>query len=216
MEIHVPEWMRKEDNDPRTTRVLPGPIPLKNIRLVHAYLDPETLVKRDIIVEEARITQFRGGEHEREIEGLPSSDNSVRWERILWPESQKDEDVEDYDCDTLRITVDEETFMPTLLRPPMPSSVLDELRNKYSKFRDRHDPAYLKQKQEEDLEADARKQIPDWMLQPSRELREKAKNKERLIKPAVPDLMSEDDFLARVGKLMSERALEKEPPDSKA
>ena len=206
MEIHVAEWMRKEDNDPRATRIINGPIPLTNVRLVHAYLDPQTHVRRDVIVEKAKITNFRDGDFEREIEGLPSSDQSTRWERIPWPESNKDEDVADNDSDTLRITVDDVTFIPTLTRPPMPPSVLDELRNKYSKFRDRHDPEYLEQKHAEDREADARKQIPDWMLQPSRELREKAKNKERLIKPAVPDLMSEDDFLERVGELMSERA----------
>ena len=39
--------------------------------------------------------------------------------------------------------MEEETWTPTLVRPPMPGSVIDELRNKYSVFRDRHDDAFV-------------------------------------------------------------------------
>jgi large subunit ribosomal protein L24 len=45
--------------------------------------------------------------------------------------------------DTLRITTEEVTFLPTLIQMPTPAGVLDELRNKYSKFRIRHDDAYI-------------------------------------------------------------------------
>ncbi|KAF2235172.1 hypothetical protein EV356DRAFT_445390 [Viridothelium virens] len=228
MEVRVSEFMRREDNDPRPTRVLPGPVPVKNVRLVHAYLDPETHIQRDIIVEEVTMTAYwrdpvtEKVSFERQIKGLPSNEpiregyKRPDWERIPWPKEEEEPEKEDHDSDTLRITVDERTFVPSLLRPPMPPSVLDELRNKYSKFRTRHDPEYIEAKQAEDLEAEAREEVPEWMLQPSRELREKAKKKERLVKPAVPDLMSEEDFLVRVGKLMSERGVPAEPLAAKA
>src|SRR5262249_48234034 len=45
--------------------------------------------------------------------------------------------------DTLRITTEEVTFLPTLIQMPTPASVIDELRNKYSKFRIRHDEEYI-------------------------------------------------------------------------
>ncbi|KAL9097256.1 MAG: hypothetical protein Q9165_000683 [Trypethelium subeluteriae] len=223
VEVALSEWMRKEENDLRPTRVLPGPVPVKNIRLVHAYLDPETHIQRDIVVEEVAIAAYWRDEYtgkvtfERQIVGLPSNEPTEEgrkrpdWERIPWPKEEEEQEKEDHDSDTLRITVDQPTFVPSLLRPPMPPSVLDELRNKYSKFRTRHDPEYIEAKQAEDLEAEARKDVPEWMLQPSRELREKVKKKERLIKPAVPDLMSEEDFLARVGELMSERGVSAKP-----
>ena len=221
--------MRKEDNDTRLTRVISSPIPAANVRLVHAYLDPKTQVKRDIIVEEAKIANFwrdpvtKRVTYHRQIEGLPSNNpvsegyDRPDWEQIHWPKGTGNKPPkEEHDSDTLRITVDDRTFVPTLLRPPMPLSVLDELRNRYSKFRDRHDPEYVAAKEAEDVEAEARKEIPDWMLQPSQELRERAKTKEKPIKPATPDLMSEDDFLARVGELMSERPSPKELLAAKA
>ncbi|KAI9688489.1 MAG: hypothetical protein M1822_001438 [Bathelium mastoideum] len=223
IEVEIPAWMRKQDGDTRTTRVMSAPISVKDVRLVHAYLDPDTNIQRDVIVEEVKMCDFwrdpvtKEASYSREIEGLPTSepaesDGRPQWERIPWPEMKNDEpEKADQDSDTLRITVDEKSFVPTLLRPPMPPSVLDELRNKYSKFRDRHDPEYIATKEAEDLETDARKQMPEWMLQPSRELRERAKNKEKIIKPAVPDLISEEDFLARVGQLMSERTSSQVP-----
>ena len=219
--------MRKEYSENQSTRVIPGPISVKNIRLVHAYLDPETHTQRDVIANEVSMCAFwrdpitKEVTYGREIKGLPSSepeyDDRPSWERIPWPDSKEDEPEEkDHDADTLRITVDEKTFVPTLLRPPMPPSVLDELRNRYSKFRDRHDPEYIAAKEAEDVDADARTHMPEWMLQPSRELRDRAKNKEKLIKPAVPDLLSEEDFLARIGQIMSERTVSQEALQEKA
>jgi len=46
------------------------------------------------------------------------------------------------ESDTLRYQVEEATWTPTLLRAPMPASIIDELRGKYSKHRTRHEPSY--------------------------------------------------------------------------
>lgn len=71
--------------------------------------------------------------------------------RIPWPAVDEPE-YKDEDVDTLRIQVEDKSFLPTLLRPPMPPSVIDELRNKFSKFRDRHDDDYIAKKIKEDEE----------------------------------------------------------------
>ena len=46
--------------------------------------------------------------------------------------------------------VETPTWVPSLQSAPFPSSVLDELRNKYSKYRTRHDPEWAEQKKLED------------------------------------------------------------------
>lgn len=78
-------------------------------------------------------------------------------QEIPWPEPPV-ESTEDQPVDTLRIQVEEHTFNPSLKSYPFPSpTIIDELRNKYSVFRTRHDPEYLERKHEEDIRAAWRK-----------------------------------------------------------
>ena len=73
---------------------------------------------------------------------------------IPWPDGNKTDELVGVDpnkkrapetqpSDTPAKLVEKPTFFPTLLMEPLPSSIIDELRNKYSKFRDRHDPSYV-------------------------------------------------------------------------
>ena len=88
--------------------------------------------------------------------------------------------------------------MPTLLHPPMPMSVIDELRNKYSKFRTRHDPEYIAAKMEEDRIAEEQKSLSKKMRTPLNEANRKArKERKKLGKGALTD-----DMLAKIGELM--------------
>lgn len=64
--------------------------------------------------------------------------------------------ISDGEMDTSRVDVEASTFVASLGEPPMPSTVIDELRNKYSKFRTRHDPEYLRQKMLEDYQKEYR------------------------------------------------------------
>lgn len=75
-----------------------------------------------------------------------------------WPEKEEEEH-EDHDADTLRVTVDEVTFQRTLHNPPMPPMVIDELRNKYSKYRTRHDPEYIAKLNEKAKKEEARQRL---------------------------------------------------------
>lgn len=96
---------------------------------------------------------------------------------IPWPEETKVDVVRDEDGDTSRKEVEHKTWEPTLLRAPFPGTIINELRNQYSKYRTRHDPMWVKNRKLEDL----RQQYLEsrTLLTPSGEYRAKiAKEKE--------------------------------------
>lgn len=68
---------------------------------------------------------------------------------IPWPNPET-HNYQDKESDTLRLDVETLTWTPSLKNQPFPSSVLDELRNKYSKHRTRHDPKYVEEKKLEE------------------------------------------------------------------
>ncbi|RYP50118.1 hypothetical protein DL768_004322 [Monosporascus sp. mg162] len=160
------------------------PLPISAIRLVHPLKDPQTGVTRDVIINQLthsgmvvdRVTGKR--EWERVVPGLNVS--------IPWP-PEEPEELKDYVCDTLRIDVEERTFVPTLLRPPMPPTVIDELRNKYSRFRTRHEPEYIARLEAEEREKEERRrQAEQSMRTPLQEFhRQERANKKKKGKPRL-------------------------------
>lgn len=133
---------------------MPLQVPIQAVRLVHPLTDPITKHTRDVIIKEL---VPRGIQRDKPT-------GRVTWSRVVpglnveipWPRAFEEEEhnelfkeYEDYSCDTLRIDVDHRSFVPTLLRPPMPSQVIDELRNRYSKFRTRHEEEYVQRKRDE-------------------------------------------------------------------
>ena len=112
--------------------------------------------------------------------------------------------------DTLRIDVDTQTWTPTLLRAPLPGTVIDELRGKYSVFRTRHDADYLKHLRQIDT---ARSKHEKWVADggglldtPKREasLRAQAARKEALNKQGR---VLNDQVLEGIGKMMWDRGM---------
>lgn len=76
---------------------------------------------------------------------IPGSKGKLgQWLEIPLPKQalHKHSGAPEYPDDTVRFEVESRTWTPTLLRAPMPGSVIDELRNKYSRFRTRHDAGY--------------------------------------------------------------------------
>ncbi|KAI9717701.1 MAG: Nuclear envelope morphology protein 1 [Chrysothrix sp. TS-e1954] len=137
-------------------------IPVDDVRLVYPLPDPSTGVPRDTLLRNL----VRRNDH------FDIYKNEKVWDRYLepqhvripWPEKDEPEHI-DRDGDTLRINVEEASFLPSLLRPPMPLGVIDELRKRTSKFRDRHDPEYVAKKMAEDdaeqaASERARRQMP--------------------------------------------------------
>ncbi|KAI1766572.1 hypothetical protein GGR53DRAFT_485828 [Hypoxylon sp. FL1150] len=172
------------------------PLPISSIRLVHPIKDPATGTTRDVVINQL-------------VHGNMVSDRVTgkkRWSRIVpglnieipWPKKEKP-DVKDYKCDTLRIDVEDKTFVPTLLRPPMPESVIDELRNRYSRFRTRHDPEYIARLEAAEREKQDRRKLMDSMRTPLQEYHRA--ERERKKKKGKPRLTLE--MLEKIGEVMA-------------
>lgn len=118
------------------------PVPMDNIRHVIALEDPNGTT-RDHIIQHA----YAGGpylerpswsklpRHSRYVSGLNME--------IPWPK-EEEPNIETGKWDTLLEEAEFPTWVPSLQNSPFPPSVLDELRGKYSRFRTRHDPEFVK------------------------------------------------------------------------
>lgn len=192
MDIKIPEYMLMTETDKRPIRTLEAPIPLSALRLVHPLPHPETGELRDVVINELQRGRTRKGETKRHIAGVNP--------RLFIPLPKKEvEEHEDHDIDTLRIEVEEKTFVPSLLRPPMPKTVIDELRNKYSKFRDRHDEDFIARKIKEDEETAKNKRTRELMRTPLKE----TLRRERMAKKALGKPRLSEKMLARIGEVMA-------------
>jgi large subunit ribosomal protein L24 len=197
-DVRIPEHMLAKEADKTPFRAFERPLPLASVRLVAPLPHSETGVLRDVVINELKlkktsIAELRGDEEpSRFIAGLEPPT------RIPYPEVEP-ETFEDHDDDTLRIEVESKTWVPTLLSPPMPPSIIDELRNKYSRFRDRHDDAYIARKLREDEEALERTKTGKKMMTPLKELRKK----ERMENKARGKPVLGEEMLAKIGEVMA-------------
>lgn len=170
------------------------PIRLEDVRLVYPLPNPETGILEDTIIAELetvkvyydRETGNRGWK--RAIKG--DLDTIIPWPRY----DSKPEPVE-HPSDTRRLDVERRTFNPTLLAPPFPSPIIDELRNKYSVFRTRHEEPYLAKL----LQKEADKGRP-MVRTPLQELNRKI----RLEKKALGPPVLAEDVLERIGRVMAQ------------
>ncbi|RQM04552.1 hypothetical protein DH86_00004416, partial [Scytalidium sp. 3C] len=197
VDVAVPQWMLDaDDGDKRPVRSLPKPVPLTSVRLVYPLTNPETGETRDVIIKKLVNSRIW---HDRYT-------GTTKWSRVIpgldivvpWPKKEPKE-YKDHECDTLRLDVETKSFVPTLLRPPMPGSVIDELRNKYSIFRTRHDPEYIEKKMAEDREKDAKKKLAEEMRSPLKELN----RKERKLKKAKGKGKISTDMLEKIGEVIA-------------
>jgi large subunit ribosomal protein L24 len=191
-----PELFQRLDGD--NTRITPVEVPLaySDVRLVHTLTDPITKRKRDVIVDTIKMgpVDINKNTGERKWERYIAGP----YKRIEWPYDDAPE-YDDHQDDTLRISVDEQTFVPTLLTPPMPLSVIDELRGKYSKYRTRHDEQYLAKQVEKEEALNARSNWESTMKMPVQLFHEKQKaEKEKRGEPQLTE-----DMLARIGEVMA-------------
>lgn len=193
----IPEWMQKaEGQENRPVRTVEGPVSLTSVKLVFPLPDPETGIMRDVIVKRV----VNGNIFHDRRTGRKSWTRFIAGLNVVIPWPKIEPKVhKDYDCDTLRVDVETKTFVPTLLKPPMPSTVIDELRNKYSKFRTRHDEEYIQAKMQEDEEKDAKKRMAKEMMTP---LKEKRKEERKLLK-AKGKLKLTEEMLAKIGEVMA-------------
>lgn len=178
-------------------RTMEAAIPLPSVRLIHKLEDPETGQARDVVVQKIVLRDIWHDRHlgiHRRARIIPGLE-----EQVPWPRKEPREEPE-HDIDTVRLDVEAQTWVPTLLTPPMPMSVIDELRGKYSKFRDRHDEEFLAKKTAEDEAAKAKKKL---LQEAASTPLQEAKRRERQERKArgFPELTTE--MLARIGEVMA-------------
>ncbi|GAB1731250.1 hypothetical protein NU195Hw_g4221t1 [Hortaea werneckii] len=201
VDLSIPEWMQEERGaDPEPIHSMPRSFSINDVRLVYPLPDPETGIPRDVVIDRLININYEFDKAKKEWtqgDRLIPGTNTI----IPWPE-KADEYHEDFENDTLRLNVDEQTFRPFLLHPPMPLSVIDELRNKFSRFRTRHDWDFIERKELEDERVEKRKELAKGMRTPLQELAE-VRRKEREEKQR--DLS--DEQLAKIGEVIAaERA----------
>ncbi|KAJ5625947.1 hypothetical protein N7510_002256 [Penicillium lagena] len=148
-DVAVPDWMQTSMGIKSDIVTNSLPIPIDDIRHVIALQDPKTGLIEDWIVEHA----YAAGPF---VERHPDSTTPKFTRYVLgedieipWP-VENIPPAKDGQWDTTRMEADTDTWVPSLAHPPFPSSIIDELRNKFSKFRTRHDPEYVRLKVEED------------------------------------------------------------------
>ncbi|TAQ86927.1 hypothetical protein B7494_g4767 [Chlorociboria aeruginascens] len=199
VDIQIPPYMiSPEDQDKRPYRSYEKPIPLRSVRLVYPLKDEATGEVRDVIVSRLENRSF----------WFDHRTGYTRWDRVIpgldikipWPPREPVQ-YKDQECDTLRIEVDVRSFIPTLLRPPMPGSVIDELRNKYSKFRTRHDPEYIEAKMQEDREKEAKKKLDKEMMTPIQQLN----RKERKLRKKMGKKKLTPGMLEKIGEIIAKK-----------
>lgn len=120
--------------------------------------------------------------------------------KVPWPKKERKEQ-KDFASDTLRLEVEIRSFVPTLLRPPMPGSVIDELRNKFSKFRTRHDPEYIEAKIREDQEIEGKKRTIEEMRTPLKEIN----RRERKLRKVKGKGTLTKEMLERIGRVIAKK-----------
>lgn len=199
-DVHVPDWAQQEGAEPQPVMSLSLHVPIEDVRLVYPLPDEQTGVVRDVVIDRLERVDEQWDDVKREWdqgERAIVGTNTI----IPWPESFEP-DEPDHEADTLRISVEEATFRPHLMSPPMPTSVIDELRNKFSRFRTRHDWEYVQKKEAEDARDEKRKGLISTVRTPLQELADmRAKQK------AAEEKRLTDEQMAKIGEVIArERA----------
>lgn len=175
------------------------PIPLSAVRLVYPLPNPEIGSLRDVIIAELR--RSSNGERSLGYGGRYVAGTEPRI-YIPFPETPVEGKLE-YEIDTLRIEVEEKTWTPTLFQPPMPPILIDELRNKYSIFRDRHDEGYIRKRDQLAAELEnARSEQEEVMLTPLEEYH----RMKRVEKSRTSQKPLDKKVLNNIGQLMARNA----------
>ncbi|KAL6852652.1 hypothetical protein ACO1O0_007200 [Amphichorda felina] len=186
------------------SQALPLPISIDAVRLVYPITDPKTGVTRDSIIRELKAIPPN---MQSENMTLDRWEHGNKWDRVVpginvvipWPEVKVPEYVTQ-DADTTREQVEDRTFYYNLLSPPMPSPVLDELRNKYSRFRTRHEGWYIAQKMSEVEAKKKRHELLVSMQSPAAELG--IRNQEVKAAKGEPELT--DEMLEKLGQIIAQ------------
>jgi large subunit ribosomal protein L24 len=132
------KWLG-EAEIPSGGQLQPMFIPMKNVRLVIHRDGRDIIVDRMVVQKEKHesgndiIRRRIPGTHDDIDEGID----------LVTKEENEDWDTEPLVSDTFSTDVESSTWTLTLEQPPLPPTLIDELRNKYSKARTRHEDSYV-------------------------------------------------------------------------
>ncbi|KAG6039711.1 hypothetical protein E4U41_002150 [Claviceps citrina] len=181
------------------------PLSIGSIRLVYPIPDSETGIIKDVIINQLKAVPPN---MQSPNMSLDRWQYGKKWDRLVpglntvipWPEVEVPE-FETTEADTTRQQVEERTFYYNLLAPPMPDQVIDELRNKYSRFRTRHEPWYVEQKEGEEAVKKSRAAAVKSMQTPLREYHES----QRELRDTQGEPALSEDMLEKIGQLMAKK-----------
>ncbi|CAG9956223.1 unnamed protein product [Clonostachys rosea f. rosea IK726] len=179
------------------------PISVGSIRLVYPITNPKTGITKDTIINEIKPIPAN---MESDNMSLDRWEYGNKWDRLVlginvsipWPEVQAPK-FDTYDIDTTRDKVEARTFFYNLLSPPMPNVIIDELRNKYSKFRTRHDPEYIAMKELQERMKKGNPAVLKSMQTPLEEFHEK----QRELKEARGEPELSEHMLTKLGEIIA-------------
>lgn len=171
------------------------PVKYSDVRLVYPLPDPETGILKDTVIANIQRSKI----------WFDKRNKSKTWDRLVpgmagviipWPAKDKPEKI-DKIGDTRMMDAETITYIPSLLRPPFPEDVIDELRNRYSRFRTRHDPEYIAKKQAEDLEKHIK--ATARVVTPVQEINKRARAERKALgKPVLSE-----EMLEKIGRIMA-------------
>ncbi|MCJ1426248.1 hypothetical protein MMC29_004151 [Sticta canariensis] len=197
VDVATPKFMLEESHNKNPVQTTEAPVPLSAVRLVYPLRDSETGTLRDVIVK--KLERTPSYERKQGLDGRYIADTDPEI-YIPFPKQEKEEEPPEHQIDTLRIEVEQKTWSPTLFGPPMPPSVIDELRNKYSIFRDRHDESWVRAREKRAAErAKAAIEKEELMMTPLEEL----KRLKKLEKSKTMEEPLNREILMGIGELMA-------------
>jgi large subunit ribosomal protein L24 len=181
-------------------------IPFEDIRLVYRVGD------RDVIVDQMEILESEWDEETEmevprvrvipttNIELLPENANQTQKPNENGKKELSDLDAADgTSSDTFAPAVHSTTFEPSLFTPPFHSTIIDELRGKYSKFRVRHSEEFVEKMLSLDKREETKKQSVKLMRSPIKELYYKQKKQASEV---AKQQQLTDESLSIIGRYM--------------
>ncbi|KAI9733250.1 MAG: hypothetical protein M1834_003334 [Cirrosporium novae-zelandiae] len=205
MDVSTPLWLLETDPEhQKLVTTVELPFPLSDVLLIAKLRDPQTGIPVDVVVNEMRVRDKFA-----ESDYGSAAPHWTRWIKgldiqIPWPK-MKNEDQSEYPADTLRIDVEEKTWLPSILHPPAPRTVIDELRNKNSKFRDRWSEGFIQWMENKEAMRKQKKAKGHFhMIADERTLTPKQQLKratDEMRAQAPPPELTED-MLAKIGEVM--------------
>ncbi len=143
--------MRERRGSKAPYGAFPAEVPLKDVRLVVPLRDNATGEIKDTVIKHLS----SGGPFSVPAYGsnTPKHTRYIAGHNIPipWPKAEV-RDMKAEAADTLRIDVDDVSFLPSLFHIPMPLSLIDELRNKYGRLRQDQRQEYVQQKMKQDAQ----------------------------------------------------------------